>query len=182
MTMPDRPVVSTVLYTESGVQVNPELNSYSAAVIGISAGSVTTDVITITGSASKTVRVRRIVLAGIQTLASHRDIVLIRRSSANSGGTSTTSSAVSLDTNNPVGTAVVRSYTANAAALGTAVGNVSIRKILVTALGGSFDQCIFDFPRDGLVLRGVNDSAAINLNTVASAGLLLSGCIEWTEE
>lgn len=182
MAISDRPVVSTVLYTENGIAINPELNGYGVGFSAIAAGSVTTDVITIYGSATKLVRLRRLCFCGTQTTAAMRDVLFIKRSTANSGGTSTTPTVIPFDSTQAAGTAVVRAYTANATSLGTAVGTLRARKIFIGGTAVSADEFSFDFGRDGLVLRGTSEGVAFNLNTVASSGLSASGCVEWTEE
>ena len=63
----------------------------SAAKIGLVPASSATDVFTITGSATKTVRVTRIEITATTTAATPAalDVLLLKRSTANSGGTST---------------------------------------------------------------------------------------------
>jgi hypothetical protein len=182
MGISDRQAISSIIYTENGVAVNPELNGYGAGFAAIAGGSVTTDIITIYGSATKLVRVRRLCFCGTQTTAAMRDVLFIKRSTANSGGTSTTPTVIPFDSTQAAGTAVVRAYTANATSLGTTVGTIRARKIFIAGSAASADEFSFDFGRDGLVLRGTGEGLAFNLNAVASSGLSASGCVEWTEE
>jgi len=155
---------------------------YSAAMIGGVSPATPTDVFTITGSATKIVKVWAIGFSGIKTTAGMIDYILLRRSSANAGGTSSTRSNVSHDTNSPAGTAVVRHYTANPATLGTLVGNMFVDKIPVS--GGTGAVPIEDALelRNPVVLDGVAQVLAINLNSVTQSGNNLNFHITWSEE
>ena len=61
--------------------------SYQAALAFAPASSAT-DVVVIQGSSTKTVRIRRIVLAGVAGSAAGIEVSLIRRSAGDTGGTS----------------------------------------------------------------------------------------------
>ena len=159
--------------------------TYSAAIVGLATVATPTDVFTITGSATKTIRVTRIAITGTQTTATQRDILIIKRSTANTGGTSSTLTAVPHDSTGASATATVRAYTANPTALGTAVGNIRTRKVFIGTTTGNSDEFIIDFgirPSQALVVRGVAEVLSINLNSVTSAGGNLDISIEWTEE
>lgn len=159
--------------------------TYSAAITGLTVAAAPTDIFTITGSATKTIRVTRITFAGSQTTATQRDILLIKRSAANTGGTSTTETNVPHDSTFAAGTATVRAYTVNPTGLGATVGTIRSHKILIATTTTDSDNLIMDFgtrPAQALVVRGVAEVLAINLNGIASAGSSLDISIEWTEE
>src|SRR6266550_8344389 len=83
-------------------------STYSAAKVGLVPGSSATDFFTLTGSATKTVRITRITITATTTSATPvaLDILLLKRSTANTGGTSTGSpTAVPHDSANPAATA-----------------------------------------------------------------------------
>lgn len=157
--------------------------TYSASIQNIIPVSTPTDLFTITGSATKTIRVLRIAFSAVKTAASTMDVLLIKRSTANSGGTSSSIFGVPHDSNNNAATATVLAYSVNPT-LGTAVGTVRGRKILVNASGTAGDYLVFEFGKIGqaIVLRGINDVLAINLNGVTMTGGLCNVSIEWTEE
>lgn len=161
--------------------------TYSAAATNFAPPASPTDVFTITGSASKTIRIKRIAFTMTQTTAAARDVLVIKRSTANSGGTSSTPGVVTHDSSSPAATAVVRNYTANPT-LGTTVGTMRARKVFVSTPTGNNSNCdefIVDYgddQRQAPVLRGTNEVLSVNLNGVTSAGNLASANIEWTEE
>lgn len=166
----------------------PELlQAYSASVVGLVVAASATDIFTITGSSSKTIRVRKIEISGTRGTATQTDIIVLKRSTSNTGGTSTTLKNVPLDSANQSSTAVVRSYTANPT-LGTLIGNIKASKIPmgVAAPGNAQSSIgqerIYEFGRQSVVLRGTSEVVSINLNGQTVAGSSINISIEWTEE
>jgi hypothetical protein len=161
--------------------------TYSASFIGAVTAAAATDIFTITGSATKTVRVTGIYLTGTQTTAGVVSFQLVRRSTANTAGTSTTATAVSFDTSDSAATAVVRAYTANPT-LGTTVGTLlAFQKAIVPAAFGSSDvrPVFIDLTQTGLkaiVLRGTSQVLAINTNGANLTGNSMALTVVWTEE
>ncbi len=188
------PVVPDVP-ANTAAPIDGQKASYSAAKLGLVPASSATDIFTITGSSTKTVRITRIEISGTTTSATPAalDIVLLKRSTANTGGTSTGSpTPVPHDINDAAATATVLAYTANPTT-GTLVGNLRNQKLmlmLATYTATDFptdDKIIWDFGnRAGeraIVLRGTGDVLAINLNGVtATATASLDIAIEFTEE
>lgn len=170
--------------------------TFSAAKVGLVPAASATDIFTITGAAGVTVRVTHIELTATTTSAtpSAIDILLVKRSTANTGGTTTGSpTPVPHDRLNAAVNATVLAYTANPGALGTIVGtairNVKYQQALVTQTSTDFpgvQPLVWDFgnrPGQGIVLRGVNDVLALNLNAAsAAAGSLFDISVEWTED
>lgn len=192
----DRPINNSILYNETGVTVgdfttpmvvsfvDTNKATYSTSAIFAAAASAT-DVFTITGSVSKTIRVTRIAITGTQTTGAVRDVLIIKRSTANTGGTSATPTIAPHDSNSSAATAVVRNYTANPSGLGTSVGTIRSAKVLIgaaTALPGEFISEWGPRSSQAPVLRGTTQVLSVNLNGVTSAGNSLSINIEWTEE
>jgi hypothetical protein len=160
--------------------------TYCASIIGLAAAATATDIFTITGSATKTIRVTRIKATATQTTGLQQNIVLLKRSTANTGGTSTTPTVVPIDSTNAAGTAVVRAYTVNPTT-GTLVGNIRAEKILVPAAGTLVANpgALWDFgarPAQAVVLRGVAEVLAVNLNSTTMTGNNWNIDIEWSEE
>lgn len=181
MAFVDRQVVNSIAYTEGGDAIYPAGPVYSASGVGVVAVSAATDIFTITGSATKTVRVHNIILTGTLATAAVRDVLVIKRSGANTGGTSTTVFGVPLDSNASAASAVVRTYTANPSGLGTPVGTVRVRRVGVpTVTAVAIDVANFEFTIP-VTLRGVNQVLAVNLNGVTNA-VTWSGYIEWSED
>lgn len=166
------------------VQVPPFYSTYAASIVGLAPAATPTDFFTITGSATKTIIITRLSFSATQTLAGVKDIVLLKRSTANTGGTSSTPTVVPYDSVNAAGTAVIRAYTVNPT-LGTLVGNIHTVKTTVGA-AGTVSQPIAisvgEFFAQGLTLRGTSQVVALNGNSVSfGAGISVDCFIEWVE-
>jgi len=186
---PAAPVLAASMFLDGGKP------TYSAAKQGLIPAATPTDVFTIIGSASKVIRVLRLEIVVTSTVATGAaiDVLLLRRSTADTGGTSTTTAFIPHDSLDPSATAVFTTYTANPGALGTIIG-VALRATklmptLATSTATDFplpDRAFWDFGNragKGIVLRGVADTLAINLNSVSlAAGASMSIAAEITEE
>lgn len=165
---------------------NPTRNStYKASAIVTTAASAT-DIFTIKGSASRVVTVTSIECSGLATTAGAAPLSLIKRSTANSGGTSSAPTAVPVQSSLPAATAVVAAYTANPT-VGTAVGTVGSKIIgLPLAATGVGSGVSWDFVSSGfsqpIVLRGAAQSLSVNGGgATLAAGATLGCTITWTE-
>jgi hypothetical protein len=161
--------------------------TYGASISGLASASSATDIFTIIGSATKTIRVTRLEISGTQTTAASALVSLILRSAADTGGTSSTPTVIPYDSNSAAGTAVVRAYTANPAALGSAVGTVKNFLLFLpapatTAVGQLVALGFGDRPAQAIVLRGVAQTLAVNLGGTTITGGSFNINIEWTEE
>ena len=165
--------------------------TYSASVNALTIALLATDIFTITGSATKTVKIRSIHISGVQTSASYQDILILKRSTANTAGTSVTQTNIPYDSTDAAATAVVRSYTANPT-LGTLVGRMANKKfympIAIPGNNGQFGPDNYvEFNYGGnfdkeVVLRGTSEVLAVNFNGVTAAGSNMNINIIWTEE
>jgi hypothetical protein len=137
-----------------------------------------TDMIVITGSASKTGRVKRIALGGIATTAGSMPVTLIRRSVINTGGTSAAvTSGGKHDVNDATATVIPAIYSANASGLGTSAGNLGQGRLWLPLSTGQPFPLVWDFSTrqdKALILRGTTDFIAINGNgaTVPAGGAI----------
>jgi hypothetical protein len=159
--------------------------SYSAAVVNLSVANNATDFFTITGSGTSVIRIMKIVVDATQNTAGIRDVIAIKRSTANTGGTSTTLTNVNHDSTDAAASAVIRAYTANPT-LGTAIGNVRAAKIFIgdTGKSGSANASsflFFDGANKAMELRTANEVLALNFNGQTAAGNSFNIGIEWTE-
>jgi hypothetical protein len=155
-----------------------------------------TDLVTITGSATKTVKVWSIRLTTTNTAAGSQEFFLIKRSTADTTGTPVAGTVFPLDSANAAGTATVNHYTANPGALGTAVGTVNrVRIASPAAVPASFAGVVTDagyellpVMRNGIgvqpiTLRGIAEQLAVNFNGAALvAGQTHVYTIVWSEE
>lgn len=168
---------------------NANRSTYAASIAGLVVPAAATDIFTITGSASKTIKIRKVHIDGTTTAGSGKSVnfSLIKRSSADSGGTSTTMTNVPFDSNNAAATATVRAYTANPT-LGTTVGAVVTDRLDIPTVGASgrgADNPIWQFGiEDGqnVVLRGTTQQLCANLGGATITNPVFACFVEWSEE
>jgi len=143
-----------------------------------------TDIAVISGNATTTTYVTRVVISATQTTAGLADTLLIKRSTADTGGTSSAPAIVAHDSTDAAASSIVLSYSVNPGALGTAVG--TIRRGFLPVAGATSvvnPIVVFDFGDKGkeIVLRGVAQQLAVNLNGVTLTGGSFDINIEWFE-
>lgn len=183
------PVVIASNQSTQNIQIEPTARAvYSSAVTTLTPPATPTDMVTIIGSATKTIRVLYIELFSTQTLSGTNTFFIVNRSAADTGGTSTTPTIVPWNSGSAAATSVVRQYTVNPAGLGASVGTVMVAKITTPAAASlTNDTYIFDFTRNGVasgfVLQGAAQTLALNFNGAAlPSGLAISVNVIWTEE
>ncbi len=158
--------------------------TYSACIIDLVAASSATDIFTVTGSGTKTVKITKVLISATQTTAGEVNIVFLTRSTANSAGTSTNPTAVPNDPNDPAATATANAYTANPTA-GTLVGDVRAFKLNVGSASGNllvWEETFGNANSKPITLRGTGSVFAINLNAVTVTGNKFTVTVEWTED
>ena len=176
--------------TDAGLVVRPitfETATYRACANVAPDAAGATDILTLYGSGSTITRLRRLEVEMHSTATASLDLYVIKRSTANTLGTSAAMTRVPLDSSNAAATATATSYTANPT-LGTAVGDILITQVRSHAATGAFatDRIIWPLnPADAqnVTLRSTAEGFNVNLNAsnVAIAGLRVDLCIEWTE-
>jgi hypothetical protein len=177
---------STIPLNAAGVGIGDNKITYSAAITGLVFAASATDIFTITGSASKLVKVTRISFSGTQTTESTRDVRLAKRSTANTVGTSSAPTAVPHDSADPPATATVLAYTANPT-LGTLVGIFRSQKVYMSSgtAANDADEEVWEYGARNAkagVLRGIAEVIGVNMNGVTSSGNNCDLSVEWTEE
>lgn len=162
-------------------------NTYSASVNSFACAALATDIFTITGSATKIIKITKFDVTATTTSGSGISVpfTVIKRSATNTGGTSTILNNVSYDSTNSASTAVVRNYTANPTGLGTPVGIILARRITVNSSGAVVQPISLDYnTRENaqpITLRGTSEILSINLSGTTITGPLISITIEWEE-
>lgn len=151
----------------------------------------TTDFAEIYGSSSKTVFVKRItvIMAANVNGSTINPVFVVRRSTANSGGTATTETAVKNDTNSGSATATVKTYTANPTT-GTLVGRIASNALglgISPTMNSNAQAIVLYEARPDTqaeTLRGTGEGLCVNFNgTKPDVGTpTLSVCFEWEEE
>lgn len=181
------PLSATPLLTASAlaVRVIPyEPATYSAAAVGfVPAAATATDIFTITGSATKTIRIKEIRISGTTTSGSpiKTNIQIIKRSSANVGGTSAVVTPAQNDSASAASTATVVRYTVNPTTLGTIVAAIRGDSTAVSASGISGGVIMFDFSKNPVILNGTTQLLCINLGGASVTSPVFSISVEWAE-
>lgn len=155
--------------------------TYAASTDGFLSAALATDIFTVTGSASKTIRIKSMSISGRTTSGSPVPVVikLLKRSTASTGGVSLATTAVPLDSTSAAATGTAKHYTTSPALLGTLVGNIKTRSIAFQAAGlVEIINCKFETP---LVLRGVAESVSFNLNMTTITGSSIACSAVWEE-
>lgn len=179
------------LYNTDGTS-NSEKKTYRASTIIplVAAVTVNVPIFNIIGSASTTVKVRKISVSGeTLTAVGYFTINVEKLSTASSGGTSTTLTGVPLDSNDAAATAVVKAYTV-APTKGSLVGTIASWRALWQATTAAaagipnfFTFYFGDIPETrSVVLRGVAQELALTFPVVLASAGTLAIDIEWTEE
>ena len=176
--------------SNSRVTINdnePSRGTYGLFLTGVSPAATPTDVITLRNpSTSKVMRIRSITMAGTASSASNVIVNLVKRSTANTGGTSTTPTGVSRDSNNDASQMAVNLYSANPTALGAALGTIDGARLnLAPAANGGIDRVFFQFSwlNDQALILRPGEMLAINFNGAAwPGGGLLDTALAWSEE
>jgi hypothetical protein len=176
--------ISSNTANQPNVSIEGQKATYSyASGPNTSFAASPTDYFVVTGSATKTIRITKFSVCGTATAATTIDVNLIKRTVADTGGTSTAPTAVLHDSNNVAATSTAAVYTANPT---TGAGvTFDVKKLNLGALGGA--GCIYwqfgDVNGQTIVLRGIAQQFAFNLNAVtAPAGTSLDLKAELTEE
>ena len=147
-----------------------------------------TDIFVLTGSASVTVRVTRVVISCTQTTSAGFLFVLRKHSTADSGGTSSACTIFPIDSNDAAASATCLQYTANPTSIGSVVGSPRVIEWLVPAPATTsyFTPLEWDFggphPEQAIVLRGTSQQLAVNLNGNTMTGGSCNISMTWTEE
>jgi hypothetical protein len=182
MALTDRKVSNFIAYTENGDPLSPIGPVYSASAVNITSAATATDIFTITGSATKNVRIHRVTVTATLGTAAAQNVMLIKRSAANTGGTSATVTNVPLDSSYAAATATVRSYTVNPTGLGAAVGTLRVRRIAMPlATASALDVADFAFSVP-VILRGTAQVLSVNLNSGNTGAAVFSAFVEWSED
>lgn len=181
-------------YNASMVSLDTGRATYRAAANFTPQATAAVTLITIQGSATKTVRVKRIGVGGVSTANGQSVYQLLKTSALGAGGTAVAPTPTPLDSASAAATAVVQHYTTTLKATGTAIGgplttaNVQTGVTAVPTVQTPPHTILF--PEAGapigqaIVLRGaaqyleVQNVAAANL----AAGTVLCYFVEWEED
>ncbi len=161
--------------------------TYSVGTLAFTPAATATDFWRLLGSATKTARLTRLTITGFATAAISIPISLIKRTTANTGGTevSLASTTGIHDSNDGAQTCVVTKYSVEPTGLGTNGGllRAEYLNLGVTGAAGRIEWTFGNRNSKTDVLRGVAQSYVLNWNGAAvPAGTVLTIDCEWTEE
>ncbi len=161
--------------------------TYRAAITALVPAASATDVFTITGSATKIVKIDNISVSGTAGTAIVADVQLSKRSTADTGGASTAPTVVAVDATDAAGTAVVAAYTANPTT-GSLIGIVGSKKLALIATAtpvSAVDRIEWNFNGrggKGLYLNAAAQQLCVNLNAQSITSGTLDIEVTWSEE
>ena len=194
---PTSKAARVTLYDSAGREVSFQSKQTYSATGTFTPPATPQDLVTIYGSASKTVRVLSFVINTNNTAAGSQQYWLVKRSAVDTGGTPVVPTTVPYDSNNAAPTANVQHWTATPTS-GAAVANVATRRVTSPVLvpnsyaGVCFESGFEMLPTvtqglsvlaQPITLRGVAQGLALNFGGAALvAGQVHSYTIVWTEE
>jgi hypothetical protein len=175
----------------TGVQrvvVSEELQYRAATVNNVVCAAGTLAFFAITGSGTKTLRVRKIRVSGdtLTTLAVG-SIECRKISSAPTGGTATALTKVPMDSADAAATPTLcQVYTAGPTGGAALVGNIGCNrhmwKSTTVADGANFSDVQWDFGPRGVVLRGSAEGLTLGFGAAPATAVTLAVEVEWSEE
>jgi hypothetical protein len=171
--------------------------TYSAVWIGLAPAATTTDLVCISASSTKTVRLQSMKFSGSSATTLSLPVTILRRASLDTGGTaaSTTANPANTigkrDNGNATATAVLISYTANPTIndtsptyLDSAQLAISLTTMATVSIPVTFDWAkdIENFVQPPVLTAGSTQQICANFNSTSLASGLITGSITWTEE
>lgn len=188
---------SVTRYGPDGRDVSLQSKATYSCVGEFTPAATPTDMVMITGSPTKTIRVVSMYFTASNTLGGVSETLFLnKRVMPNFGGTFVAATAVPFDSLDAAATAQVGHYTANPTTLGQIMGTInSVRVAVPPVVPTTFGANVKDagvellpwFPASILdkmvTLRGVSECMVVNFNSAALfTGEVHAYRIVWTEE
>ena len=187
--------VNTVPQVGVACSQEPAVNSYAATAVGLGVASSPTDIACITGSATRIVRIQQVKVSGTITTQLVVPAFLVKRASANTGGTPATSTALpvpyALDSNDATVTATTTAWTANPTIVDTSPGYIDSAVLVLSKADGTNGSgntgVVWDYQlhqyMEAPTLRSAAQQICVNLNANAGTmtGNAISVTFRWTE-
>jgi len=177
---------SQITTTKSGVLLTKDEMrhrvTYRATSGSFTPAASATDIFTITGVASKTIMITKIIFSATQTAGGTFNVSLIKRSTANTSGTAQDMTAVPLDASDAAAGSIVRYYTANPT-LGTTIASIETVPIFCSATTAQPEKYEFNFGENGkpVILNSASQALSLNFGGVTMTGGACFVTIQWTE-
>lgn len=169
---------------------NGTINTYSASTAFQTPVATPTDIVGLIGSATKTVKIQKIILHNTQTTAGINKIFLVKRSTADTGSTIVNPTPVAFSSGNAAVTAVLNQYTTTNPTTGSTTNGGTLATIMAQApapgaVSGGGDVVLFDAKVTGqpIILSGVAQELDLNFAGAAvPSGWTVSVDFQWSEE
>jgi hypothetical protein len=164
--------------------------TYAAVSVGLVPASSATDLVCLTGSSNKVVRLLSVKVGGTAGTALSTPVLITKHVTANSGGTAATGNALpvpyKVDTSDGTPTATTTAYTANPTINDASPGviDAGISTFGVTTASSPSQQFnyfthIYNEPP---TIRGTAQQLCVNLNGVSVSTGSISISLYWTEQ
>ena len=166
----------------------PERATFGAFLYNLAPASATlTDLFLMQGAAGKVIRVKSIILSGTASSATNVPVILYKRTTNQTGGTTTAVTRTAKDSADGAANMVLNHFGTGAAPTpGTGTMVDGGRLNLAPAANGSIDRLLFQYSWQNdkaVVLRGASEWLAVNFNgTTTPAGVGIDFSCTWTEE
>lgn len=161
-----------------------QLRSYRAAVTALVPAASATDIFTIAGAAGKTITVRTLHCDGAADGAQGVVLSVVKRSTLDTGGTSTAPTAIPLNPVQAAASAALKAYTVNPT-LGTSVATLAVGIMATTVASPAFNNSgvTFDFTNQNLFITSSTGQVAVNANATTFNNNSKVNCwAEWSEQ
>lgn len=164
--------------------------TYTAASIGLVPAASATDLVCITGSATKVVRLLSVKVGGTAGTALSTPVLITKHATVNTGGTAATSLALPvpyrIDSADAAPTATTTAYTANPTITDSAPGLIDAGISTFGVVTASSPSQQFNYfthiYNEPPTLRGVAQQLCVNLNGVSVSTGSLTISLFWTEQ
>ena len=166
--------------------------TYRAASVFTTPAASTTDFWTIQYGSNK-IKILKIeyCFSGTFATITGQQAFLIKRSTANTGGTATTETNVPVNSASSAASAVVKTFTANPSGLGTSVGRVKsfchAGDIYINGSGGFSifpSRVVYECGslEEPITLNSSGETLAMNFNGATASGTPIAVTVTWQEE
>ncbi len=169
----------------------PTVTTYAAtsvALVPVAAGA--TDFLCIAGSATKTIRLQEIRVAGTATTIVSVPLLLMKHATLDTGSASAVGTQIpvpyALDSANAAASATTRAWiTANPTITDSTPGIIASANLQLNLPAAVSSNVLFDWKHRNFdqapILRGTAQEICLNLNTTAVVAGLLYTSVTWTE-
>lgn len=158
---------------------------YSSVTVALTPAASATDFFSISGSASRPIRVLGLRCDGLSTALGNAFVQAVKRSTLDTGGTSTTPAASAYNSTSLAtfpASAVVKAYTVNPSALGTTAGVIAEGYVVTGTATAGGTALVFDFSSQNVILNSATEVIALNANAASfPTGASLNCRAQWSE-